>query len=85
MSEAIFQQKRLLRMSRQRLANRQLALLSQQNNILDESYQENRPEQENCESHLEIRVTEETLFPAHPLQCPGILNDHDKQGDDPNH
>lgn len=64
---------------------RQLTVLSQQKNIPYESHQENGPKQENCGGHLEIRVTERTLFPAHPLQRPGILDGHDKQGDGSRH
>ena len=55
-----------------------LPLFSQQKNIPYDTDQENDPKQKNHASHLEIRVTKDTLFLAHSLQYPGILNDHDK-------
>ena len=59
--------------------NRRIPVLSQQNNVPYESDQKNDPEQKNYAGHLEIRVLKDALCPAHPLQCPAILNHHDKQ------
>jgi hypothetical protein len=68
-------------MLRQRPAgNWCITVLSQQNNVPYKSDQENGPKQKNYAGHLEIRVLKDALFPAHPLQCPVILNHHDKQG-----